>query len=29
MLCGEPVRVTANGVEVLSQTPAALAVIDC
>jgi Xaa-Pro dipeptidase len=29
MLCGEPVRVTADGVEVLSQTPAALAVVDC
>jgi Xaa-Pro dipeptidase len=29
MLCGEPVRVTADGNEVLSQTTAALAVIDC
>lgn len=29
MLCGEPVRVTADGYEVLSQTTAALAVIDC
>lgn len=29
MLCGEPVRVTTDGVEVLTQTPAALAVIDC
>jgi Xaa-Pro dipeptidase len=29
MLCGEPVRVTADGVEVLTQTAAALAVIDC
>jgi hypothetical protein len=29
MLCGEPVRVTADGVEVFSQTTAALAVIDC
>ncbi len=29
MLCGEPVRVSADGVEVLSQTTAALAVIDC
>jgi Xaa-Pro aminopeptidase len=27
LLCGEPVRVTANGVEVLSQTTAALGVI--
>ncbi len=29
MLCGEPVRVTADGVEVLSQKTAALAVINC
>jgi Xaa-Pro dipeptidase len=29
MLCGEPVRVAADGVEVLSQKTAALAVIDC
>jgi len=29
MLCGEPVRVTLGGVEVLSETTAALAVIDC
>jgi Xaa-Pro dipeptidase len=29
MLCGEAVRVSADGVEVLSQTTAALAVIDC
>jgi Xaa-Pro dipeptidase len=29
MLCGEPVRVSADGVEVLSQKTAALAVIDC
>jgi len=29
MLCGEAVRVSADGVEVLGETPAALAVIDC
>ena len=29
MLCGEPVRVTTDGVEVLSKVTAALAVIDC
>ncbi len=29
MLCGEPVRVTADGVEVFSKSTAALAVIDC
>jgi Xaa-Pro dipeptidase len=29
MLCGEPVCVTAGGFEVLSETAAALAVIDC
>ena len=28
ILCGEPVRVTADGVEVMTETPAALAVIE-
>ena len=29
MMCGEPVRVTADGVEVFSAKRAALGVIDC